>query len=37
MTAMMLAIGEPPLHQAVVHAWEEVCAHAFVAEQFIYG
>ena len=37
MTAVVLAVGEAALHQAVVHAREEVGADAFVTEQFIDG
>ena len=36
-TSMMLTIGEASVHQAIVHTWEEVGAHSFIAEQFIDG
>ena len=35
MTTVVLTIGEAALHQTIVHAWEEIGAYAFIAEQFI--
>ena len=35
--AVVLTIGEAAFHQTVVHTWEEVCAYAFIAQQFIDG
>ena len=37
MTAVMLTVGEAPLHQTIVHARKEVGAYALITEQFVDG